>query len=279
MSGRPASGHVPVRGGSHLRRGQNVRRASARFSLTRVGAVAVLLAVSLALFALTGPSAFAARSVEVDGVRLTGQGDVSEALAEGGLGNLFRYDTAAAALRVGRLPAVLHAEVSAVLPDRVVARVEERTAVLRWTVGDATFLADDQGLLFASDEDGAGPIAGGDTVATVADRRAASVGLAIGSRLNAVDVRVARQLGALTPAMVRSTAPALAVVVDDQQGFTLTAGWVAVFGVYGEVTRSPDLVPLQVQCLASLLADRGEAAVSHVVLSPEGQLCGTYGAP
>jgi hypothetical protein len=57
------------------------------------------------------------------------------------------------------------------------------------------------------------------------------------------------------------------------------AGWSATFGLYGEVTRNPEIVPLQVQCLASLLADQGEAKVGSVTLSPEGQLCGTFGQP
>ena len=283
MSGHPASGHVPVRGGSHLRRGPSVRRASARVSLTRVGAVAVLLAVSFGLSQITGPSAFAVRSVEVDGAQLTGRATVVEALQTGGLGNLFRYDAAAAAARIAKLPAVLRADVSAVLPDRVVASIEERTAVLRWIVGGATFLVDDGGLLFGRVDASANDATSGtQAIAAVDDRRAGSARLAIGSRVAPVDLRVARQLAALSPAMVRSATQALDVAVDDAQGFMLSAsgpGWTAVFGVYGDVTRSPDLVPLQVQCLASLLADRGEAAVGHVILSPEGQLCGTYGAP
>jgi hypothetical protein len=36
---------------------------------------------------------------------------------------------------------------------------------------------------------------------------------------------------------------------------------------------------LQVQCLASLLAAGPEERVGRVVLSPEGQACGTYAPP
>ena len=41
----------------------------------------------------------------------------------------------------------------------------------------------------------------------------------------------------------------------------------------------PDLVPLQVQCLASLLASGPESRLGRVVLSPDGQACGTYAPP
>jgi cell division septal protein FtsQ len=273
------SGRVPVRGGSHLRRTPSVRRASARVSLTRVGAVAVLFATSVLLSQLTGASAFAVHRVDIQGAALTDRGEVAAALLEDAAPNLFRYDTAVAAARLVRFPAIRTATVRAVLPDRVVATVEEREAVLVWRVGDVRFLVDDSGLLFAR-EDQVTSSLGGVDLPVVNDRRAGSVGLAVTSLIAPVDLRVARELGALTPAMLGSGAVGLTVSLDDQLGFVVAtdpAGWSATFGLYGEVTRNPEIVPLQVQCLASLLADQGEAAVGSVTLSPEGQLCGTFG--
>jgi POTRA domain, FtsQ-type len=279
------SGRVSVRGGSHLRRTPSVRRASPRVSITRVGSVVVLLATSVVLSQLLGASAFAVRGVDVEGARLTDPGEVAAALLEGAPPNLFRFDTAVAVARLVRFPAIRTVAVRAVLPDRVIATIEERVAVLVWRVGDERFLVDGDGLLFAREDQATGLAtgpAGNEDVPIVTDRRAASAGLAITSRIAPVDLRVARELGALTPAMLGSAAAALAVSLDDQLGFVVATdppAWSATFGVYGEVTRNPEIVPLQVQCLASLLADQGEAAVGSVTLSPEGQLCGTFGQP
>lgn len=275
------SGRVPVRGGSHLRRTPSVRRASAGVSITRVGAVAVLLASSVALSQLTGASAFAVHRVDIQGARLTDRGEVAAALLDGAAPNLFRYDTAVAAARLVRFPAIRTAAVRAVLPDRVVATIEERSAVLIWRVGEEGFLVDDEGLLFARQDQGAGRADRLD-VPVLTDRRAASTGLAVTSVIAPVDLRVARELGAITPAMLGSGAAALTMALDDRLGFVLATdppGWSATFGLYGEVTRNPEILPLQVQCLASLLADQREAAVGSVTLSPEGQRCGTFGHP
>ncbi len=279
------SGHVSVRGGSHLRRTPSVRRASPRVSVTRVASVVVLLAASVVLSQMLGASAFAVRGVDVEGARLTDAGEVAAALLEGAPPNLFRYDTALAVARLVRFPAIRTAAVRAVLPDRVIATIEERVAVLVWRVGDERFLVDADGLLFAREAQATGSAtgpAGREDVPIVTDRRVGSAGLAITSRIAPVVLRVARELGALSPAMLGSAAAALAVSVDDQLGFVVATdppGWSAIFGLYGEVTRNPEIVPLQVQCLASLLADQGEAAVGSVTLSPEGQLCGTFGQP
>jgi hypothetical protein len=275
------SARVPVRGGSHLRRSQSVRRASARISLTRVAAVGVLFAASVALNQLTGASAFAVHRVDIQGAQLTDRGEVAAALLEGAGPNLFRYDTATAAARLVRFPAIRTAAVRAVLPDRVVATIEEREPVLVWRVGEERFLVDADGLLFAR-EDQSGGLAAPVDLPVVTDGRPGSAGLAVTSLIAPVDLRVARELGALTPAMLGSAAAGLAVSLDDRLGFVVATdppGWAATFGLYGEVTRNPEIVPLQVQCLASLLADQGEAAVRSVTLSPEGQLCGTFGQP
>jgi len=273
------SGRVPVRGGSHLRRGPTVRRASARVSLTRVTAVLVLIGASFALARANDASAFPIRAIEIEGAQLIERPLLEAALlAAGGQGNVFRYDTAAAAAALARLPAVRTAHVRAVLPDHLVATIEERVPVIAWALDDGRFLVDGEGLLFARVLSGGAP-----GVPSLSDLRAASADLAVGSRISAVELGVARQLAALTPPVIGSAASGLVVSVTGTDGFTVSPtgspAWVAVFGLYGEVTRSAEIVPLQVQCLASLLADQGEGDVGRIVLSPEGQSCGTFGAP
>jgi len=273
------SGRVPVRGGSHLRRGPTVRRASARVSLTRVTAVLVLIGASFALARANDASAFPIRAIEIEGAQLIERPLLEAALLAGrGQGNVFRYDTAAAAAALARLPAVRTAHVRAVLPDHLVVTIEERVPVIAWAVDDGRFFIDGEGLLFARVPSGGAP-----AVPSLSDLRAASADLAVGSRISAVELGVARQLAALTPPVIGSAASGLVVSVTGTDGFTVSPtgspAWVAVFGLYGEVTRSAEIVPLQVQCLASLLADHGEGDVGRIVLSPEGQSCGTFGAP
>jgi cell division septal protein FtsQ len=248
-------------------------------SLTRIVAAVVLLAAALAMVRFSDVAAFTVDQVSIDGANLTDRASVEAAvLADAGPESVFLYDTTAASDRIGHLATVRRAEVRAVLPDRLVVVLEERVPVLLWATGDDSlaFLVDEGGSLIAP------AVVGEANVPTIHDERAATAGLAIGGAIAPVDLRVARQLAAVTPAMLGSAALTLVVSVDDREGFVVSAkpdGWRAVFGLYGEVTRGPDLVGVQVQCLASLLAARPTEGVGRIVLSPEGQLCGTYSGP
>ena len=270
------SARVPVRGGSHLRRGPTIRRASAQISWVRMLAIAALLAVTVAGWRVVDADAFPVKRVDVDGAVLTDRAAVEAALLAGA-GSVFRYDSAAAAARIAALPTVLRASVRVGVPDLVAASLDERAPVLLWSRGDegGGFLVDADGLVFAQVSTAA-------ALPRVTDQRSAAAALAIGDELAAVDLHVARALVSVTPAMLGTSAAALAVVITDSDGFELTtqpATWTAVFGPYGEVTRSPDIVPVQVQCLASLLAAGPEDRIGRVVLSPDGQACGTYAPP
>jgi len=240
-------------------------------------AVVALAAVSVGAWRIVDSDAFRVQRVRVEGADLTDRASVETTLLAGA-GNVFRYDSAAAAARIATLPTVRRVSVHVALPDLVVASVEERGPVLVWRVGDEQggFLVDADGLVFAHV---VAPPAG---LSVVDDRRAASSSLAIGGELAAIDLRAARTLVSITPVMLGTGAAALAVAVTDADGFemaTRPASWTAVFGPYGDVTRSPDIVALQVQCLASLLAAGPESRLGRVVLSPEGQTCGTYAPP
>jgi hypothetical protein len=65
----------------------------------------------------------------------------------------------------------------------------------------------------------------------------------------------------LKPVDVGTAAPALAVVLDDQHGFTVAPvppTWVAQFGFYTPTLRKDSVIPEQVRDLRSLLLDKGE---------------------
>jgi POTRA domain-containing FtsQ-type protein len=230
--------------------------------------------VSGFLFTLaTGPTAFGLARTEVPDLHWTDPDAVRAALAIEPGGNLFRLDTAPLEAALETLPGVAAAEVSVALPDALVVRIEERSPVLAWQVGDERYIADGEGAIFAVvDASTALP----DGVAVVDDRRQPAPGdLRIGGRLDAVDVDVATRLGSLTPADVGSAAPRLRVSITDADGYVVTAAeaWAAVFGSYSPATRPTDMIPGQVRLLRSLLAGR-EATVRRVVLASDTD--GTY---
>ncbi len=270
-----------------LRRGRapsrpSIARASAGPAASRVLAAVALLAAAAALYGVSASPAFALApgGIEVRGATLTGEASVRRALGlDGDLRpNLFVLDTARLAVALRTLPAVEGERPEAVsvrvaLPDRLIVEVRERTPILVWQVGERRLLVDVEGVLLA-------PLPPGATSAlpVLVDQRRDSARLAVGERLDPVDIAVGRLLGAVTPALLGSRAPRLTMRVSDDDGFMLLAGsgrWRAVFGIYTPSLRGPELVDAQVQCLASLLAG-GEEAVAVAYLYPEGGRCGTF---
>jgi hypothetical protein len=131
-------------------------------------------------------------------------------------------------------------------------------------VGDTRYIADRDGRIFATVA-GTAPLPAGLTV--IEDARAGA-GLAVGGRLDPVDLDVATRLGSLRPADVGSGADGLRVAITDGDGFiiTVSGGWTAVFGFYSPATRPVDMIPGQVRLLRSLLVDR-EALARRIVLA------------
>jgi hypothetical protein len=112
-----------------------------------------------------------------------------------------------------------------------------------------------------------GPIALG--LPAVFDRRASDAGLGLGGIIDPVNLDAGYRLAGLTPTDVGSSAASLAVVLDDDHGFTVSsgrAGWVAEFGFYAPTVRKVTVIPEQVRDLRSLLAKYGEAHVAWVRL-------------
>jgi hypothetical protein len=166
-----------------------------------------------------------------------------------------------------QLTTVAGVDLTVQLPDTLSVRVREREPILVWAIGDRRYLVDRAGVLFAEAPAGSTAAA----LPTLADRRAASVALAVGAALDPIDLDAATRLGSIRPADVGSAATSLAVAVTDENGFVVgatPAGWTAVFGFYTQSLRTPALIPGQVRLLRSLLADR-EAGAEQVILASE----------
>jgi len=103
----------------------------------------------------------------------------------------------------------------------------------------------------------------------VYDRRAMDARLSLGGVIDPVNLDAGFRLAGLTPTNVGSTTSALAVVLDDDHGFTLSSvptGWVAQFGFYAPNVRKVAVIPTQVRDLRSVFGYAGEAKVAWVFL-------------
>jgi hypothetical protein len=246
---------------------QRLRAPRRILTATRAAALLGMLASGFLLSFVTGPSAFALTRTDLPTLTWTNSDAIRAALAVPDGSNVFRLDTAPLEAALEALPAIAAADVSVRLPDAaVVVTVQERQPVLAWQVGQTRYIADREGTVFAILDEKA-PLPGG--VGVVDDRRTGGVlPLAIGSKLDAVELDVATRLGSLTPGDVGSNATGLRVAITDLDGFVVTTagGWTAVFGLYSPATRSTEMIPGQVRLLRSLLAGR-EASLSRIILA------------
>ncbi|MGH2467765.1 MAG: cell division protein FtsQ/DivIB, partial [Candidatus Limnocylindrales bacterium] len=192
--------------------------------------------------------------------------------------DLVTLRTSTLATRLRALPAVDAAatdaaEVRVALPGRLIVTIHERRPIVVWQVGPRGLLVDSGGRLFAEADGAARP-----ALPAVADQRATALALAVGDALDPLAFSAVRKLAAVTPALLGSTAPSLALALTDADGFTLAApaGWRAVFGLYTTTIRPPSIIDRQVQCLTSLLAQVGERNLATIYLSPGAGACGTY---
>jgi cell division septal protein FtsQ len=260
--------------GRRLRSVRPVRRASARLSVARAGAALALLASAGAIYGVGASSAFVYAGLRVDGAVYTDPAAVETAVAAARGQNLFRLSTGPLRAALDELPTVASASVGVQLPGTLQVTLRERVPVLVWRVGARRYLADSDGNLFGRLGDK--PPAEAADLVVVDDRRAASVGLSVGTRLDPQDIDAATRLASLVPADVGSAATALQVRVTDENGFVVRAdpqGWLAIFGFYTPSLRTTDLIPGQVRLLRSLLIGR-EPLLDRVILASDTD--GTY---
>lgn len=190
--------------------------------------------------------------------------------------NVFRVATQSIARALREVPSIAGAQVVAELPNQLIITVTERQPVMAIAAVGGTYLVDETGVVLQKLGDGEAMPAGLPVVHD--DRQTWAPGLAVGTRLNDVDLAAVLQLAALTPAAVGSRAPGLTVSADDNDGYVVSptnGGWRAIFGHYTPTLRPPDLIASQVQCLRSLLA-ADEGSVKTVYLSPLEDRCGTF---
>lgn len=263
----------PVAGGS-VRQPQPI----AVVVLARLLGVAMLVGAGAAMYWLTTADRFRVdpQTVPISGLSYTDEQLVREraGLATDARTNVFRVRAQALAEAIRALPSVESAEVLVALPDRLEISVKERQPLLVWRTDAGAFLADISGALIA-----AAPADLAASLPQVDDRRTTGSTLAVGGRLDEVDMAAARLLLTITPADLGSRSAGLALSVDDEDGFALESAvpaWRAVFGFYTANQLRPDeRVPRQKQCLTSMLAT-GEDRFETVYLAVAGDTCGTY---
>jgi len=265
------------RGNGHARRPDGPKRRSAGLSPVRAAAALVMVLSGLAIYGVGASSAFGygRLQIEDEDTLLADPAAVEARLGTTTAGtNLFLVRTDGIETSLREMPTVADAEVVVQLPDTLRVRLVEREPILVWIVDEQRLLVDRDGVVFASyPVDAPGPSKG---LPSVIDRRPGSAGLAVGSRLDPIDLDAATRLGSLVPSDVGSGKKSLRVVVDDTDGYTVQAlpgGPIAVFGFYTTSLRTPDMIPGQVRLLRSLLTGR-EATVRRVVLASETN--GTY---
>ncbi len=243
-------------------------------SAARAAAALAILASAGGIYGVGASSAFEYTTLRVDGARFTDVAAAAEAIGDAQGENLFRLSTGPLETALEALSTVDRAQVTVQLPGTLVVTLRERVPVLVWRVGARRYLADATGSLFARLGDD--PPAEAADLQVIDDRRAASAGLSVGTRLDPQDLDAATRLASLVPVDVGSAAEKLAVRVTDENGFVVRAdpqGWLAIFGFYTPSLRTPDLIPGQVRLLRSLLIGR-EPLIARVILASETD--GTY---
>jgi POTRA domain, FtsQ-type len=233
-----------------------------------------MLASAGAIYGVGASSAFVYSKLQVEGAVYTDTTAAEGAIAIARGQNLFQLSTSPLRTALEQLPTVESASVDVQLPGTLLVTLHERVPVLVWKVGARRYLTDSDGSLFGRLGDKPPP--GAADLPVIDDRRAASAGLSVGTRLDPQDVDAATRLASLVPADVGSAASELQVRVTDENGFVIRAdpqGWLAIFGYYTPSLRTTDLIPGQVRLLRSLLIGR-EPLIERVILASDTD--GTY---
>jgi len=239
-----------------------------RLTPGRAGALLGILASLGAIYGLTASSAFTYARAEIPELRWTARAAIEAAIGLDPGTRLFPLTVGPLEARIRNLPGVAAASVEVSLPDTLVVSVTEREPILVWAVGESAFLVDRDGVLFATTAPTGAAAAG---LPVIDDSRTDAVGLAVGSRLDPVDLDAARRLGSVVPADIESVADALVITISEANGFVLGTSppsWIAIFGGYTPTQRTATMIPGQVRLLRSLLSGR-EQLVDTVILADE----------
>jgi cell division protein FtsQ len=121
----------------------------ARDGLVAVGATVVRMVQGE--FAAAG---FAVTEIEVSGQKLTRDEDIATMLAFASSGSTITFDPALAMTRLRWLQAVDEVTVRKIYPNKIVVEIVEKEPLLRWKMGDTTWLVDGEGRPIARDPGG-----------------------------------------------------------------------------------------------------------------------------
>lgn len=94
---------------------------------------------------------FGITEIEISGQTLTSDADIGTMIALASGGNTLTFDVQKAQSRLTWLRAVDSATVRKVYPNKITVDLVEKQPILRWRMGDATYLVDNSGTAIARD--------------------------------------------------------------------------------------------------------------------------------
>jgi cell division protein FtsQ len=94
---------------------------------------------------------FGIRKIEISGQKLTSDADIATVMALSSGASTLTFDVQKAQARLSWLRAVESATVRKIYPDSIAVDIVEKEPILRWRIGDWTYLIDDTGTAIARD--------------------------------------------------------------------------------------------------------------------------------
>lgn len=188
--------------------------------VSKVSALAVLLAAGALLYHLTVTRTYYVSELVVEGNRLLATQEIADTAGVSGL-HILWINGRQVAQRLLALPAVETVEVQPLFPRRVAIHVVERVPAAQWQVGSGSLLVDREGRVI-------GPAPRGETLVTVRESR--STALEPGEHVPADAVRAARELSALLPAAWQPADGVYEYAANTGISLVTRAGWRVRFG-------------------------------------------------
>jgi cell division septal protein FtsQ len=163
---------------------------------------------------LFGSDTFYVYATQVEGNQIVTRDQVVAASRLAGM-SIFFVRPGAVATELKKLPYVLNAQVTCVLPNRVLIRLIERQPAVTWQVGDARYAVDRDGIVLPTP-----PPSDTLTIQVLADRPPQ-----FGEKVNASAIATAKAIQKLRP-----EATGLVYAADHGVGLVTAQGWTVYLG-------------------------------------------------